>query len=109
MLLAIVALFVVGVDEVGEVLHARMRGTGRILGNPECRTRHLAIHPNHVELGNNPLGRLEKMVCSTHSLEGQPNRPNDVICDGKKSGHRQKPAVTFTRPKFMQEIPEEDS
>src|ERR1700676_2038683 len=52
--------------------------------------------------------QLLKMVCPTHSLQSQPNRPNDVIGDGESSRHRQKPAVTFIRLKFMQEIPEED-
>ena len=52
--------------------------------------------------------RLEKMGCSPHSLQRQPNRPNNVICDGEKSGHRQEPAVTFTRPKLMHQIPEEN-
>jgi hypothetical protein len=56
-----------------------------------------------------PNHRLEKVVRSTHFFESQPNRPNDVICDRKKSGHRQEPAVTFARLKFMQEITEEDS
>ena len=106
MLLAIVALFVVGVGEVEEVPHARMRGTGRIVGNPECRTRHLAISLNHFELGNNPLGRLKKMVCSTYSFECYSNGPNEVIRDREKLGHRQKPAVTFTRLEFIREIPE---
>src|SRR6202171_3539533 len=51
--------------------------------------------------------QLLKMVCPTHSLQSQPNRPNDVIGDGESSRHRQKPAVTFIRLKFMQEIPKE--
>ena len=58
--------------------------------------------------GGASTNRLEKMVCSSHFLQGEPDWPNEVISEGEISGHRQEPAVQFTGLKLMQQLAKED-